>query len=150
MKFIKVSTDLELTLHDFPEGTYKQQNKFLRSLIGNGCRIYEHVMPRRLYTELYMKDAPTNIPGQCVSMLMDEEALLKKNVKNDVGSYLYESDKHGHPIMGSILFVGEKWTDEGIDFCGIEESVLKDLEEKLNEMIRKMERINWKKATQEE
>ena len=152
MKIIKVSTNLQMTLHDFPEGTYEQQNEYLRSLIGNGCRMYELVLPRRLYSELHMREAASNIPGQCVSMLMDEEALLKKNVKNDVGSYLYETDKHGHPIMGNILFVGnewrEEWTDEWIDFCGIEESVQKDLEEKLNNMIRIMERTKFKRSEQ--
>lgn len=148
MKLIKVSTDLELSLHDFPEGTYEEQNEFLRELIGNGCRIYEHVMPKRLYTELHMRNEATNIPGQCVSMLMDEDAFLKENSINHVGSFLYETDKHGHPIMGNILFVGEKWTDEGIDFCGIDESVLKDLEENLNNMIRTMERAKWNKNEQ--
>ncbi len=141
MKIIKVSTDLEMSLHDFPEGTYEQQNEFIRSLIGNGCQIYERVMPRRLYSDLHIRNEVTNIPGQCVRMLVDEEGILKPNKKNHLGSYLYETDKHGYQIMGNILFVGEKWTDEGIDFCGIDESVLKALEEKLNNMIRTMERL---------
>lgn len=149
MKFIKVSTDLELTLHDFPEGTYEQQNKFLRSLIGNGCSIYERVMPKRLYSELGMMSQVTEIPGRCVCMLVDEEGFLKPNKMNHVGSYLYETDKHDYPIMGNILFVGEESTNEGTDFCGIEESVLKDLEEKLNKIIRELERIKWKEEEKE-
>ena len=114
MKLIKVSTDLELTLHDFPEGTYEEQNECLRSLIGNDCDIYEHVMPRRLYTDLRMKDQATNIAGQCVSMLVDEGYLYKPNRINHVGNYLYETDKHGHPIKVNILFVGETFIDEFI------------------------------------
>ena len=43
------------------------------------------------------------------------------------GSYLYETDRHGHPIMGNILFVGEEWGSDGIDFCGIEDSVFENL-----------------------
>lgn len=143
MKLIKISTDLEMTVHEFPDGSYEQQNKFLRELIGNNCDIYEHVMPRRLYTDLHMKDRPTKIPGQCVSMLIDEESRLKENVPNLIGSYLYETDKHGCPILGNVLFVGEEWSCDGIDFCGIEDSVFKLLELQLNNMILAM------KATKE-
>lgn len=78
MKLIKISTDLELTVHDFPTGTHSEQNDYLRGLIGNDCELYEHVMPERLYTDLKMKDRPTKIPGQCVSMLIDEEGRLKQ------------------------------------------------------------------------
>lgn len=77
MKLIKISTDLVLTVHDFPTGTHSEQNDCLRGLIGNGCELYEHVMPERLYTDLKMKDRPTKIPGQCVSMLIDEEETFK-------------------------------------------------------------------------
>jgi hypothetical protein len=135
MKIIKISTDLELTVYEFPEGTHSQQNKFLCELIGNYCHIFEHVMPRRLYTELHMEDEAGEVPGRCVSMLVDEEGRLKENEPNLIGSYLYESDKHKNHIMGNILFVGEELTSEGIDFCGIEESVFNVLEQQLNKMI---------------
>lgn len=144
MKLIKISTDLEMSIHDFPTGNHSKQNKALRELIGNGCELYEHVMPRRLYTELHQKDHPTKIPGQCVSMLIDEEGRLKKGmVPNLIGSYLYETDKHSNPIMGNILFVGEEWSGDGTDFCGIEEETFKTLELQLNNMIFAM------KATKE-
>ena len=68
MKIIKISTDLELTVHEIPEGNYYAQNKVFKELIGNKCSIYEHVMPNRLYTELNMKHEVTSIPGQCVSI----------------------------------------------------------------------------------
>ncbi len=138
MKIIKISTNLELTVHEFPTGTYEQQNKFLRGLIGNYCDIYEHVMPARLYIELHMRKQATKIAGQCVSMLIDEEGLLKENTPNLIGSYLYETDKHGCPIMGNILFVGEKWNNKGIDFCGIADSTFELLELQLNNMIYAM------------
>lgn len=140
MKLIKISTDMELSIHDFPDGNHSKQN---RELIGNGCNLYEHVMPERLYTDLKMKNRPTKIPGQCVSMLIDEEGRLKENVPNLIGSYLYKTDEHGNPIMGNILFVGEEWTGDGIDFCGIEEETFKLLELELNNMIYAM------KATKE-
>lgn len=141
MKLIKISTDLDLTVHEFPSGGYAEENRFLRELIGNHCDIYEHVMPRRLYTQLHMKNSLTNVPGQCVSMLVDEEGALKDNEQNLIGSYLYGTDNHGDIIWGNILFIGEKWAGDGIDFCGIEDSVLKLLEEKLNALIFEAKKI---------
>lgn len=41
------------------------------------------------------------------------------------------------------FFVGEEWTGDGIDFCGIEEKTFKLLELELNNMIYAM------KATKE-
>ena len=32
MKLIKISTDLEMTVHEFPDGSYEQQNEFLCGL----------------------------------------------------------------------------------------------------------------------
>ncbi len=135
MKLIKISTDLELTVHEFPFGGYVRENWFLRELIGNRCDIYEHIMPERLYTELHMKNRPTKVSGQCVSMLIDGEGRLKENVPKLIGSYLYRTDQHGCPIMGNILFVGEEWGGDGINFCGIEDSVFENLELQLNHMI---------------
>lgn len=63
MKLIKISTDLELTVHEFPSGGYAEENRFLRELIGNDCRIYEHIMPSRLYTVLHMKKTPDKSAG---------------------------------------------------------------------------------------
>ena len=143
MKIIRISTDLELSVHEFPSGSYEEQNRFLQELIGNGCDIYEHVMPDRLYTELHMFDHPSKIPGQCVSMLIDEESRLKENVPNLIGSYLYRTEQHGCPIMGNILFVGEEWSGNGIDFCGIDDRVFELLELELNNLIFTM------KATKE-
>ena len=82
MKIIKISTEFEMTIHDFPEGTMREQNKVLCELIGNGCDIVEHVMPNRLYTMLKMSPTPTRMPGECVSMLIDEEGRLKPNRAN--------------------------------------------------------------------
>lgn len=143
MKIIRITTDLEMTVHDFPEGTHEAQNHVLRELIGNDCRIYEHVMPERLYTSLKMKNRPTKVPGQCMSMLIDEEGLLKPNHANMIGSYLYKFDEHKIPIAGNILFVGEEWTRDGIDFCGIEDETFKLLHLELKNMVMAM------KATKE-
>lgn len=121
MKIIKISTELEMSVHEFPEGSMGEQRKDLCKLIGNDCDMLEHVMARRIYTELKMSNRPSRTPGICVSMLIDEEGRLKPNRINLIGSYLYETDKHGQPIVGNILFIGEKMGNSGIDFCGISE-----------------------------
>ena len=56
---------------------------------------------------------------------------------NVVGSYLYETDKHGYPIVGNILIVGEMWGTEGIDFCGIAENQFSVLFPRLKELTEK-------------
>lgn len=120
MKLIKISTDLELTVHDFPTGTHSEQNDYLRGLIGNDCELYEHVMPERLYTDLKMKDRPTKIPGQCVSMLIDEEGRLKQNTASKILSMLT-----GIPfwIMTVIMAVIAYSYSQ---FSGIKASILTD------------------------
>lgn len=138
MKIIKVSTELEMSVHEFPEGTMREQNKVLYGLIGNGCDLVEHVMPKRLYTELKIPSSPVKEPGKCVSMLIDEEGRLKPNKANLIGSYLYEFDKHGCPIVGNILFIGEKMGDDGVEFCGISEENFSLLETELKNMITAM------------
>lgn len=138
MKIIKVSTELEMSVHEFPSGTIREHNKALCELIGNGCDLVKHVMPKRLYTELKMPSSPVKEPGKCVSMLIDEEGRLKPNKANLIGSYLYEFDKHGCPIVGNILFIGEKMGDDGVEFCGISEENFSLLETELKNMITAM------------
>ncbi|MEZ3515158.1 MAG: hypothetical protein K1W37_07790 [Lachnospiraceae bacterium] len=137
MKIIRVSTDNEISVHDFPEGSYSEQNQTLRKLIGPCCELYEHVMPNRLYSALGASNKVSKEKGACVSMLVDEEALYHDLEDNLVGSYLYESDKHGWAIAGNILFVGETWGSDGIDFCGIAEDQFSMLLPKLKELVEK-------------
>lgn len=70
MKIIKVSTELEMSVHEFPEGTMREQNKALYDLIGNGCDIVEHVMPKRLYTELKMPSGRSEYFKKRISLLV--------------------------------------------------------------------------------
>ncbi|MCI7739163.1 MAG: hypothetical protein MSR29_07240 [Lachnospiraceae bacterium] len=120
-KIIKVSTDLKITVHDFPEGTISEQNRQLCELIGNGCSMIENVMPKRLYTGFGHTTHVTSKDSKCVSMLVDEEFLFRSNSKpNLIGSYMYETDKHKNPILGNVLFVGNEYKGDGISFCGIE------------------------------
>ena len=56
---------------------------------------------------------------------------------NILGSWLYETDKHGYPIAGNVLFVGTKYTGMGIDFCGISEDAAESLKKEFEEQIAK-------------
>lgn len=137
MKIIRISTDNEISVYDFPEGSYLEQNNVLRGLIGPQCNLYEHVMPKRLYTELGASNHVSRKNGACVSMLMDEEACYHDLEDNLVGSWLYGADIHGNAIRGNILFVGEAYSEDGIDFCGIADDQFAMLFPKLKELAEK-------------
>ncbi len=137
MNIIRITTANEISVHDFPEGSYHVQNKVLRELIGPRCELYEHVMPNRLYKELGGSNKVGKEMGSCVSMLVDEEGLYHDLEDNIVGSYLYGTDKHGNGIVGNILIVGEVLGSDGIDFCGISDTQFALLYPKLEELTKK-------------
>lgn len=99
MKMIKITTENQISVHDFPEGSFEAQNEAIREHIGPKCELYEHVMPRRLYSELHASGKR----GNGVSMLVDEDGYYHNLPENIVASWLYESDKHGYPILGNVL-----------------------------------------------
>lgn len=141
-KIIKVSIDLEVTVHDFPEGALTEQNKKLYELIGNGCNMIENVMPKRLYRELGHTTTVLKENSKCVSMLVDEEFLFRNGSRpNLIGCYLYETDKHRSPIMGNILFVGNAYIGDGIEFTGIELETFETLYAQLKNMAMAFKRM---------
>lgn len=109
MKIIKITTENEITTLEFPEGDITSVNKRLYEMIGPKCELMEHVMPSRLYKILGASNRPKKEKGSCTSILMDEEAYYHDLEVNVVGSWLYESDLHGNPILGNILVIGEYW-----------------------------------------
>lgn len=137
MKIIRITTENGISVHEFPEGTYQMQNEKLRKLIGPRCELYEHVRPNRLYKELGASNKVSKKKGNCVSMLIDEEGLYHDLEENMVGSYLYETDRHGHVIVGNILIVGEVWGSDGIDFCGMSDNQFNILYPQLKKLAEK-------------
>lgn len=137
MQIIRISTDNEISIHDFPAGNRSEQNRILRELIGPRCETLEHVLPKRLYTEFMVPKSVVREKGGFVSMLVDEDGIAHELERNRVGSWLYETDKHGWPILGNILFVGEKLADGGVDFCGILPKRFEVLYQQLKELIEK-------------
>ena len=37
-------------------------------------------------------------------MLVDEDGIMKQKEVNRLGSYFYDADRHGWPILGDIVF----------------------------------------------
>ncbi len=135
MRIIRISTDNEISIHDFPSGGLPEQDRALRGLIGLHCETLEHVLPRRLYTELMVPRRVMREKGGFVSMLVDEDGAAHGLDTNIAGSYLYETDRHGWPIRGNILFVGEKLADGGVEFCGISPKLYKMLYQRLRKIV---------------
>lgn len=101
-KAIKLRTDGHIEILDVP----RQRSLLDWFYLQIGTNIIENVYPRGL-EEPYM-------------MVMDEEALLKdRPVINFLASWLYETQKHGHPICGTVLVMQRVMTWDGPDIGGI-------------------------------
>ena len=114
MQIIKISAGGDISLHEFSDdiGT-------LRALIGPECNTAEHVRPMRLYTVLGGGAVCTWNQGEAVAMLVDEEGYYHDLPVNFIASWLYETDKHGYPILGDVLIIGEYLNSDGIAFSGL-------------------------------
>ena len=137
MKIIRIKTDNEISVHEFPEGTFAEQNEVLRNLIGLKCELIEHVMPKRLYNVIGASNTVGREPGSCANILIDEDGHYHKLPVNVVGSWMYGTDKHGYPILGNILVAGETWHGAGIDFCGLSEDQFNLIYPQLEEIVKK-------------
>ena len=120
MKIIKVDVFGGVTEHEYCADT-------LCELVGPTCELVERVCPRRLYDVFGM----SNDPDKGVVMLVDEEGLMKYLPVNEFGSWLYEMDIHGNPIVGHVLFVGTEYCENGIRFCGLPDDVSENLRKKI-------------------
>lgn len=139
---IRINADGTLERLPYPE---KNNARELCKLIAKDCDLLQEVRPRRLYklcgAELHVDPER---PGVAVSMLVDEEYLLKEGIPelNKISSYLYEIDIHGHPIHGNTLLVGRKMTEGGdVDFCSLDSGVEEKIFENLTKMTGIMESV---------
>ena len=121
MKALKISTDNEITIVDVEQPLYEG----LRSIIDG---YLECVNPRGL-------------PRPYV-MIVDEEGLLKEKAMNLVGSVLYETFKHGSPIVGDIVIMREEHNYDGTDFAGLTAEDTEELTQLAREILEKT--ISWK------
>lgn len=75
-------------------------------------------------------------------MIVNEEGLLLELAYNAVGSYLYETRKHGSPILGNIVIMKEGMTPEGPDIIGLTNDEVKALKEILTKQFDLKEKEN--------
>ena len=96
-----------------------------KEFIGNGCDLVELVNPQRMHEIKGIKQlrSPMMTKKLSVGMLIDSEGLLKDNTINPIGSFLYKTDEHGHPIVGNIVFCGLKYDfEKGILFTCLDDT----------------------------
>lgn len=88
MNFIKCTTDCQMSIISLPDNDFKAIADSI------GADLFELV---RVYSKALQEED--------MVMIVDEEGLLKtKNRCNPVGSVLYGTLEHEHPIVGDILF----------------------------------------------
>lgn len=115
-KAIVIKTDGTIRIIDAPDDPGWM---WMRDNIG--CEWIEFVRPRRL-------------PAGFV-MVVDEEGLLKENKFNCHGSYLYEYEKHGQPIVGDVMILKEVETDDGMNCVGLTEKEAEQIVARLTEEV---------------
>lgn len=133
-KMILITYNDEVKELEYPTGNSEWSK--LTEYIGNDCSLLEHVQPRRLYTRIGASLEIKGVAGSKVSMLVDEEFSYHcdDDKINKIASWLYESDRHGYPILGNVLIVGEKYEGLAISFCAMSDEQFAIVYPKLKEL----------------
>lgn len=100
MKALKITTANDITVVEVEQPLYRTLNP----VIGGPLEI---VRPRGLKRPFVM--------------VVDEEGLLRDRDFNFIGSFLYETHKHGSPIVGDIVLMREEPGPDGYDLFGLSE-----------------------------
>ena len=124
---VTAGNDIEVSVHEFPNGSIRDINKMITDLLL--CDWYERIRPKRVRDNWGINN---------IDMLVDEEGLLKPNELNYLGTWLY-----GAPIMGNILFVTEKMTDDGPEFCGLSAEQANDLILEITDFLKNEKAIKF-------
>lgn len=69
---------------------------------------------------------PIGLSGS-LRMVVDDDGLLKQKPMNKIGSLLYGTPIHGHPIVGDIVILKLRWTCNGQSLVGLSEQECKEL-----------------------
>ena len=99
MKGIVISTDNMIEVKDFAAPMYKS----IGEVVGGTIEI---VRPRGL--------------SRPYVMIVNDEGLLLELPLNWLGSILYETHKHGSPIVGNVVIMKEGMTSNGPDILGLD------------------------------
>lgn len=106
MKGIVITPQSEVTVQDFGKPLYETTAE-----VTGG---FEIVNPRRL--------------PRPFCMIVDDNGLLKENPQfNPIGSFFYETHKHGAPIVGTIVLLKMGNTLNGPDIIGLTDADVQQL-----------------------
>lgn len=117
MKALKISTNDEVTII----GLQKPLHRTLQEELGG---YFEIVRPQRLASPF--------------CMIVDEDGLSKGLPVNQIGSLLYETDRHGSPIVGDIIIMALQSGPDGFDITGLSNSEAAGLETMFRQMAEKL------------
>lgn len=109
MKAIKITTNGEITVIDFPDST--DTGVILEACQKQVDGWIEIVRPLLLYSLTMMP------PTAC--MIVDEEGLCKHKPINRVATQLYGA----HTIVGDVLILKEVPGEEGVELAGFDETL---------------------------
>ncbi len=89
------------------------------------CDTVTALYPKRLYSDWHNKAWPEDEDDtKSVCMLTDDNARWGSHPKcNLLASWLFETEIHQVPVMGPVLFVGQKLENGKRVFCGIDDYV---------------------------
>lgn len=113
MKSLIVTAGGEISVADLEAPLYRSLN----SLLGG----FEIVNPRGLQRPY--------------CMIVDDEGLLKEKDANVVGCILYETGKHGHPIVGDIAILRVEFGTTGADLAGLTDDDILKLRPKFETIV---------------
>jgi len=116
MKALKVTTDGVIETIEVSVPLHKTVGK----IVGG----FEIVRPRRLKRPL--------------CMIVDDVGLMKGLPFNPVGSYYYQTDMHGSPIVGDIVIMKEQMSYDGIDLIGLEDEEITELAIKATHIFKEL------------
>ena len=68
-------------------------------------------------------------------MAIDESGLSKRLPMNPLGSWLYQTDIHGHPIVGDLLFFKNVMTSDGPSYDSLNVTEVLKLETLFDKVI---------------
>lgn len=117
MTAIKIDTENNVSVVELGASVYEELDR----LLGGWP---ERVCPRRLP------------PPYC--MLVDESGILKDLPNNMIGSYLYQTDLHGYPIVGDIYIMREEGTKSNIHVTGLTDDEVDWLLPSFVNMVKKV------------
>lgn len=124
MKIVKLDINGNASVHEFPKGSYSEQNKEFRRLIGEDCRVYQPVTPHRLLQFPLVSSSAVKEQWRYLILLVDEEGLVKDDPLpfNPIATFFCNT-----VIVGNVLFISQEEIDGEFDFCGIDGKTSNDL-----------------------